>query len=76
MQLKRFAIRSSAFYPSKKNIILPPCIACNIVKNTTLSYVSRNLGDRGNALARVFKTRPRSEGMLSLGRCGDGGNAL
>ena len=39
------------FLSIQKNIILPPCIACNIVKNTTLSYVSRNLGDRGNALA-------------------------
>jgi len=38
------------FLSIQKNIILPPCIACNIVKNTTLSYVSRNLGDRGNAL--------------------------
>jgi hypothetical protein len=38
MQLNRFAIRSSSFYPSKKKIILPPCIACNVVKNTLPTY--------------------------------------
>ena len=38
MQLNRFAIRSSSFYPSKKNIILPPYIACNVVKNTKLTH--------------------------------------
>ena len=38
MQLNRFAIRSSSFYPSKKNIILPPCIVCNVVKNTKFTH--------------------------------------
>ena len=37
----------------KKNIILPPFIACNVVKNT-IYLLSRNLGDRGNAPASAL----------------------
>lgn len=56
MQLNRFATRSSSFYPSKKKIILPPCIACNVVKN-------RNLGDGSWLWQSEFY-------WLALGCCG------